>query len=63
MAGAFNVTTADRIMFGSDYPLECKTAANVVESLDLIRRAPCPADDKTAMLGRTAGALFSCGDK
>lgn len=63
MAAAFNVTTADRIMFGSDYPLECKTAANVVESLDLIRRAPCPADDKTAMLGRTAGALFSCGDK
>jgi aminocarboxymuconate-semialdehyde decarboxylase len=63
MAAAFNVTTADRIMFGSDYPLECKTAANVVESLDLIRRAPCSADDKTAMLGGTAGALFSCSSK
>jgi predicted TIM-barrel fold metal-dependent hydrolase len=63
MAAAFNVTTADRIMFGSDYPLECKTAANVVESLDLIRQAPCSADEKTAMLGRTAGALFSCGHK
>jgi 2,3-dihydroxybenzoate decarboxylase len=59
MAAAFNVTTADRIMFGSDYPLECKTAANVIESLDMIRQAPCSADQKTAMLGRTAGALFS----
>jgi predicted TIM-barrel fold metal-dependent hydrolase len=58
MAAAFNVTTADRIMFGSDYPLECKTAANVTESLEMIRQAPCSADEKTAMLGRTAGALF-----
>jgi aminocarboxymuconate-semialdehyde decarboxylase len=59
MAAAFNVTTADRIMFGSDYPLECKTAANVIESLEMIRQAPCSADEKTAMLGKTAGALFS----
>lgn len=58
LAAAFNVTTADRIMFGSDYPLECKTAANVIESLDMIRQAPCAAHEKTAMLGQTAGALF-----
>ena len=59
MAAALNVTTADRIMFGSDYPLECKTAANIVESLDLIRQAPCSAADKTAMLGKTAAGLFN----
>jgi predicted TIM-barrel fold metal-dependent hydrolase len=58
LAAAFNVTTADRIMFGSDYPLECKTSANVIESLDMIRQAPCSTADKTAMLGKTAGALF-----
>jgi predicted TIM-barrel fold metal-dependent hydrolase len=58
LAAAFNVTNADRIMFGSDFPLECKTAANVIESLDMIRQAPCNAQDKAAMLGQTAAALF-----
>jgi predicted TIM-barrel fold metal-dependent hydrolase len=59
MAAALNITTADRIMFGSDYPLECKTAANIVESVDMIRRAPCSAPDKTAILGKTAAGLFN----
>lgn len=59
MAAALNITTADRIMFGSDYPLECKTAANIVESLDMIRHAPCSASDKTAILGKTAAGLFN----
>jgi predicted TIM-barrel fold metal-dependent hydrolase len=58
MAAAFNVTTADRIMFGSDYPLECKSSENVIESLEMIRQAPCSPTEKTAMLGRTAAALF-----
>jgi len=58
LAAAFNVTTADRIMFGTDYPLECKTAANVTESLEMIREAPCSAQDKTAILGKTAAGLF-----
>jgi predicted TIM-barrel fold metal-dependent hydrolase len=58
MAAAFNVTTADRVMFGTDYPLECKTAANVIESLEMIRQAPCSANDKTAILGKTAAAVF-----
>jgi predicted TIM-barrel fold metal-dependent hydrolase len=58
LAAAFNVTTADRIMFGTDYPLECKTTANIVESLGMIREAPCSSEDKTAILGRTAAALF-----
>jgi predicted TIM-barrel fold metal-dependent hydrolase len=58
LAAAFNVTTADRIMFGTDYPLECKTAANVTESLEMIRHAPCSHEDKTAILGKTAAGLF-----
>jgi len=58
MAAAFNITTADRIMFGSDYPLECKTAANITESLEMIREAPCSAKEKTAILGQTAAGLF-----
>jgi predicted TIM-barrel fold metal-dependent hydrolase len=58
MAAAFNITTPDRIMFGSDYPLECKTAANIVESLDMVRAAPCSAAEKSAILGGTAGGVF-----
>ena len=59
MAAALNITTADRIMFGSDYPLECKSADNITESLEMIRKAPCSEADKTAMLGKTAAGLFS----
>jgi predicted TIM-barrel fold metal-dependent hydrolase len=58
MAAAFNITSPDRIMFGSDYPLECKTAANLMESLEMIRQAPCSSQEKTAMLGKTAAGLF-----
>jgi predicted TIM-barrel fold metal-dependent hydrolase len=58
LAAAFNVTTSDRIMFGTDYPLECKTAANVIESLDMVRQAPCSAPEKEAILGKTAAGLF-----
>jgi predicted TIM-barrel fold metal-dependent hydrolase len=58
MAAAFNITTPDRMMFGSDYPLECKTAANLIESLDMIRQAPCSDNDRTAILGKTAAGLF-----
>ena len=58
MAAALNVTTGDRILFGTDYPLECKSAANIIESIDMIREAPCSAEHKTAILGRTAAILF-----
>jgi predicted TIM-barrel fold metal-dependent hydrolase len=58
LAAAFNITTTDRIMFGTDYPLECKTAANVIESLEMVRQAPCSAQEKTAILSGTAAALF-----
>ena len=59
MAAAFNITGADRIMFGSDYPLECKTAANIIESLDMVRQATCSPDDKINILGKTAAGLFN----
>src|SRR4029079_7969320 len=59
MAAAFNITTPDRIMFGSDYSLECKTAANLSESINMIRQAPCSSDEKTAILGKNAAALFN----
>jgi len=59
MAAAFNITSADRIMFGSDYPLECKTAANIIESLNMVRQAPCSAEDKSNILGKTAAQLFN----
>jgi predicted TIM-barrel fold metal-dependent hydrolase len=59
LAAAFNITSPDRIMFGSDYPLECKTAANIVESLEMVRQAPCSMAAKNAILGGTAGAVFS----
>ena len=59
MAAAFNITSADRIMFGSDYPLECKTAANIIESLDMVRQAGCSAEDKTNILGKTAVGVFN----
>jgi predicted TIM-barrel fold metal-dependent hydrolase len=59
MAAAFNIAPPDRIMFGSDYPLECKTAANLIESLDMVRQAPCSAGDKVNILGKTAARLFN----
>jgi predicted TIM-barrel fold metal-dependent hydrolase len=46
-------------MFGSDYPLECKTAENILESLEMVRQAPCSKSEKSAILGATAGTLFS----
>jgi predicted TIM-barrel fold metal-dependent hydrolase len=58
MAAAFRITTPDRIMFGSDYPLECKTAANLVESLEMVRQAPCTTNDKVNILGKTATRVF-----
>jgi predicted TIM-barrel fold metal-dependent hydrolase len=55
---AFNITSADRIMFGTDYPLECKTAANILESLNVVREAARSPEDRAAMLGQTAATLF-----
>ena len=59
MAAALNITSADRIMFGSDYPLECKTAANIIESIEMVRQSPCSNADKSAILGSTAAGVFN----
>jgi predicted TIM-barrel fold metal-dependent hydrolase len=45
-------------MFGTDYPLECKTAANIIESMNVVREAARSPEDRAAMLGQTAAALF-----
>lgn len=58
LEAALNIASADRIMFGTDYPLECKTAANILESLDVVREAARSAEDRAAMLGKTAASLF-----
>lgn len=59
LEAAFNITSADRIMFGTDYPLECKTAANILESLAVVREAARSPEDRAAMLGGTAAQLFN----
>lgn len=58
LAAAFNITSPDRVMFGTDYPLECKTAANIIESLNVVREAARSAEDRAAILGKTAAAVF-----
>jgi len=58
LEAAFNIASGDRIMFGTDYPLECKTAANILESLDMLREAARSPEERTAMLGKTAASLF-----
>ena len=58
LEAAFNIASADRIMFGTDYPLECKTAANILESLAVVREAARSPEDRAAMLGKTAVGLF-----
>jgi predicted TIM-barrel fold metal-dependent hydrolase len=58
LQAAFQIANPDRIMFGTDYPLECKSAANIVEALDVVREAPCSAAERTAILGTTAKVLF-----
>src|SRR5499426_3829220 len=46
LEAAFHITGPDRIMFGTDYPLECKTAANITESLAMIRAAARTPEDR-----------------
>jgi predicted TIM-barrel fold metal-dependent hydrolase len=58
LEAALQIAGPDRIMFGTDYPLECKTAANIVESLAVVRAAAHTADDRAAILGTTAAGLF-----
>ena len=55
---AFAVTAPDRVMFGTDYPLECKSAANILETLSVVREAARSDADRAAILGGTAKGLF-----
>jgi len=59
LEAAFQITSPDRIMFGTDYPLECKSAANITESLAIIRAAARTPEDRAAILGTTASVLFN----
>jgi predicted TIM-barrel fold metal-dependent hydrolase len=58
LEAAFNIASPDRIMFGTDYPLECKTTANIVEALDVVREAARSPEERAMMLGKTAAGLF-----
>ena len=58
LKAAFNIASSDRIMFGTDYPLECKTADNIIESMEVVRTAARSRNEREAMLGKTAAALF-----
>ncbi|SRR5581483_159960 len=59
LQAAFQIANPDRIMFGTDYPLECKSAANIIEALDVVREARCSSAERTAILGTTAKTLFN----
>ena len=58
LEAALNIFSADRIMFGTDYPLECKTVANIRESMNVVYEAARSPEERTAILGKTAATLF-----
>ena len=53
------IVGADRLMFGSDYPLESHSAATMRELLSVINDIS-PAASRAAVLGRNAAALLGC---
>ena len=58
LEAALNICPADRIMFGTDYPLECKTAANIRESMNVVCEAARSPEERASILGKTAASLF-----
>src|SRR2546427_1480082 len=58
LQAAFNIASPDRIMFGTDYPLECKTAANVVEALDVVLEGARSGGERTMILGKNGAELL-----
>lgn len=58
LEATLNISSADRIMFGTDYPLECKTTANIQESMDVVCKAARSPEERAAILGKTAASLF-----
>lgn len=60
---ALNAMAPGQILFGSDYPLECKSAANMRESLAVLREAARSPEERAAMLGQNAAALLGLEGK
>lgn len=52
------VAGADRVVFGTDYPLEAKNAPNLVEYRDLIAGLELPPEEEKAILGENMAALL-----
>lgn len=52
------VVGAERVLFGSDYPLESHSSETVRELVDMVTELPISPAEKSAILGGNAGALF-----
>jgi predicted TIM-barrel fold metal-dependent hydrolase len=52
------VAGAERVVFGSDYPLESHSGATVGELVEMVRGLPLGAAQREAILGDNARALF-----
>ena len=52
------VVGAERMLFGSDYPLESHSGATVGELVDMVRALPVGEDQRAAILGGNALGLF-----
>ncbi|GAC1318340.1 MAG: amidohydrolase family protein [Chloroflexota bacterium] len=52
------VVGAERLLFGSDYPLESHSSETVRELVDMIDGLPVSPAEQTGILGRNAAALF-----
>jgi predicted TIM-barrel fold metal-dependent hydrolase len=52
------VVTPQRMVFGSDYPLESTSGATVRELVEMIGNLRLPVTDRRAIAGETAAALF-----
>ncbi|MGH9087059.1 MAG: amidohydrolase family protein [Acidimicrobiales bacterium] len=56
---AASVVGADRLMWGSDFPLESHSAATLRELVTMVGDLPLPPDERAAVAGGTAAALLS----
>jgi predicted TIM-barrel fold metal-dependent hydrolase len=55
---AVRVVGVERMLFGSDYPLESHSGATVGELVDMVRELPLDPERRQAILGGNALALF-----
>jgi predicted TIM-barrel fold metal-dependent hydrolase len=59
---AVRVVGSERILFGSDYPLESHSGATVGELVDMVRNLPGDASQQVAILSGNARTLFRLSD-